>query len=251
MSLLDGFKNMPNEKEIKGGFGEYLAKYYSKLITDGLIIHDVLINGEKGYTSQIDLVIVGQKGLYVVEVKFFEDARVYGDGKKSTWYYYRSGKKYEIYSPLKQNKKHVQYLKEFMKIFGDVPCFSVLAILCDEVKAQNINENSENPDTVVITGLLSLKEAIAKIAKNKPVVFDENKKQEIFNYIINNQHKGKDIRQQHKENVKAYKNSTHELKNQKMCPCCKAELVLRKGKYGEFYGCTNYPRCKITLNPDK
>ncbi|WP_300370476.1 topoisomerase DNA-binding C4 zinc finger domain-containing protein [Brachyspira sp.] len=32
-----------------------------------------------------------------------------------------------------------------------------------------------------------------------------------------------------------------------MCPRCKGQLVLRKGKYGEFYGCSNYPNCKFKL----
>ena len=69
MGLLDILKKTPSAKELKGGFGEYLTKYYSKLVLDGLVIHDVLIDGEDGYTSQIDLVIVGLKGVYVVEVK--------------------------------------------------------------------------------------------------------------------------------------------------------------------------------------
>lgn len=30
------------------------------------------------------------------------------------------------------------------------------------------------------------------------------------------------------------------------CPFCNAPLVLRTGKYGRFYGCSNYPRCKYT-----
>lgn len=28
------------------------------------------------------------------------------------------------------------------------------------------------------------------------------------------------------------------------CPVCGASMVLRSGRYGEFYGCTNYPSCK-------
>lgn len=251
MGLLDVLKKIPSAKEMKGSFGEYLTKYYSKLVLDGLVIHDVLIDGEDGYTSQIDLVIVGLKGVYVVEVKFYEDARIYGDGKKSKWYYYRGGKKYDIYSPIKQNKKHIEYLKEFLKDFGDVPFFSVLAILCDDAKVTNINSDLENRDTVIITGLLSLQEAIEELAKDKPFVFDEAKKQEIYDYIINNQHNGKEAREKHKENVKDYKDIQEELKQQRVCPYCKTELVLRKGKYGEFYGCSNYPKCRYTLKIDK
>ncbi len=30
------------------------------------------------------------------------------------------------------------------------------------------------------------------------------------------------------------------------CPRCKNKLVMRKGKFGTFYGCSNYPKCKYT-----
>ena len=116
----------------------------------------------------------------------------------------------------------------------------------ESAKVTNINNDYENLDTVIITGLNVLQEAIQKIAENKPIVFDETKKQEIYDYIVDNQHKGKEARDKHKENVKSYKDSKEKLKQEKMCPYCKSELVLRKGKFGEFYGCSNYPNCRFT-----
>lgn len=31
-----------------------------------------------------------------------------------------------------------------------------------------------------------------------------------------------------------------------LCPQCGAEMIRRKGKFGEFYGCSNFPRCRGT-----
>lgn len=31
-----------------------------------------------------------------------------------------------------------------------------------------------------------------------------------------------------------------------ICPKCGSKMVLRKGRYGKFYGCQRYPRCKGT-----
>jgi len=28
------------------------------------------------------------------------------------------------------------------------------------------------------------------------------------------------------------------------CPICGSEMVIKSGKYGEFYGCVNFPKCK-------
>jgi 5-methylcytosine-specific restriction endonuclease McrA len=33
-----------------------------------------------------------------------------------------------------------------------------------------------------------------------------------------------------------------------VCPQCGNKLVWRKGKYGEFIGCTAYPKCRYTRN---
>ncbi len=34
--------------------------------------------------------------------------------------------------------------------------------------------------------------------------------------------------------------------NERKCPQCGGNLIKRKGRYGEFYGCSNYPKCKFT-----
>lgn len=31
----------------------------------------------------------------------------------------------------------------------------------------------------------------------------------------------------------------------KICPRCKGGLILRSGRYGDFYGCINYPKCRF------
>ena len=40
--------------------------------------------------------------------------------------------------------------------------------------------------------------------------------------------------------------SNPQNKPQLSCPRCGADLVERKGKYGNFYGCSNFPQCKYT-----
>ncbi len=36
-----------------------------------------------------------------------------------------------------------------------------------------------------------------------------------------------------------------------LCPKCGSELVIRKGRYGEFIACSNYPKCKYTRPLEK
>lgn len=248
MGLIDFLKKIPTENEINGTLGEWLAKYYSKLMMDALVLHDVLIDGADGYTSQIDLVLICNKGLYIVEVKNFDDAKIYGDVQKTKWNYYKHGNKYEIYSPLKQNRKHIEYMKSFLKAFGDVPCFSIITMICSDFKISGEINRNNHIDSAICSSLPMMKEAIRRIAEDNPTVFDDAKKQEIFEYIKSNQYSGKQARQEHKQRVIAYKESIEEYNKRKICPYCKAELVLRNGKNGKFYGCSNFPKCKYTTN---
>ncbi len=32
------------------------------------------------------------------------------------------------------------------------------------------------------------------------------------------------------------------------CRSCGCKMTLKRGKYGEFYGCTGYPVCRNTMN---
>ena len=36
--------------------------------------------------------------------------------------------------------------------------------------------------------------------------------------------------------------------NNKICPRCEKRMLIKKGAYGSFYGCSNYPKCKYTEN---
>lgn len=40
----------------------------------------------------------------------------------------------------------------------------------------------------------------------------------------------------------------YELVAQGICPQCSSDLVIRHSKYGEFFGCSNYPHCSFTFN---
>jgi len=50
-----------------------------------------------------------------------------------------------------------------------------------------------------------------------------------------------------KTNIKSLKIAIPTGEN---CPKCESELLLRKGRYGEFIACSNFPKCKYTKNAD-
>ncbi|RLA66861.1 MAG: type I DNA topoisomerase [Epsilonproteobacteria bacterium] len=50
-----------------------------------------------------------------------------------------------------------------------------------------------------------------------------------------------------KQNIKSLKVAIPTGEN---CPKCESDLLLRKGRYGEFIACSNFPKCKYTKNSD-
>jgi len=50
-----------------------------------------------------------------------------------------------------------------------------------------------------------------------------------------------------KKNIKSLKQA---IPTGEDCPKCGSELLLRKGRYGEFIACSNFPKCKYTKNTD-
>lgn len=64
------------------------------------------------------------------------------------------------------------------------------------------------------------------------------------NYTIAN----KEDLKRHKNNARNRQYKVDSSIKQGICPLCGGQLVLRHGKYGSFYGCANYPKCKFTIN---
>nr|MCR5246731.1 topoisomerase DNA-binding C4 zinc finger domain-containing protein [Paludibacteraceae bacterium] len=50
----------------------------------------------------------------------------------------------------------------------------------------------------------------------------------------------------HVQNVQSAMNKYRDNLILGICPSCGGSLQLRSGKYGNFYGCSNYPKCKFT-----
>ena len=55
-------------------------------------------------------------------------------------------------------------------------------------------------------------------------------------------------RKEHLGNVYRNKERRDEAVVSGKCPRCGGNLVLRNGKYGQFYGCFNYPKYNYILN---
>ena len=112
---LDKIKH-PEEWQTAGSSGERII--YNTLITkfgipERQILRNVYVPTKTGKTSEIDLLVISKKGIFVFECKNY-GGNIYGDARRQNWIQYISNKKNYFYNPLLQNKNHAKHLKEFL-----------------------------------------------------------------------------------------------------------------------------------------
>ena len=228
--------------------GSYGEKIVSSLIADLSredyhVYNDLLIrNGE--YTTQVDHLIVSRYGVFVLETKNIH-GKVYGSGNAEYWKQYlpdagykRHGftQEYSLRNPIWQNVGHIKSLRRL--VFGkDVPIHGIVLF-------------PDGTDLFVTAGLPVLQMSFIvpyiKDFREEVLSLDEMAfyRQRLFAVISTSE----SDRKEHLANVLHNQIRRDVAVAGGKCPLCGGTLVLRNGKYGRFYGCSNYPRCSYILN---
>ena len=131
-----------NEFDNLGSSGEqytYRALWY--YFQDNLF-RNVYIRKEDGDLTEIDLVAVGNRGIYVFESKNWS-GHIYADGDCDKWLVYCGGKKNYPLSPVKQNEGHIRALQYHLgKLVPKNRFFSVIIFSARcKLSMKNINDN--------------------------------------------------------------------------------------------------------------
>lgn len=223
----------------KGRIGEHrVAHILSKLPKDRYrVINNLLLRTSSGSTTQIDHVVISQYGIFVIETKFYK-GWIYGGENSEFWTQNIYGNKYTLRNPILQNAGHVRALRQLLKDYGDIPFIPIVAFS----RQATLGVSSGTP---VIYGN-QIRKVIGQF-KEKRIAPDALTG--IYNKLIeSNIPDSKESRREHIRNVRSYEDRRNIAVASGKCPRCGGNLVLRHGKYGSFYGCSNYPRCKFTTH---
>jgi len=109
----------------KGYYGEYLVfkKLYPNLTGCCKILMNLQIPTGSGRTTEIDLLLIHETGLYVFEMKHYKGT-IYGKASDQKWtQYFRTAPNSHFYNPVLQNQYHIEALK---KIFPSIPIHSLI-----------------------------------------------------------------------------------------------------------------------------
>lgn len=221
-----------------------------QLSDDYHILNDVVFKTEKG-TTQIDHIVVSKYGVFAIETKNYR-GEIYGDDSREKWtqiivtevtYRRKWWKTYtyvtknHFYNPVKQSVGHAYTIKNILKDYKHLPVLPIVVFVGDAI----FKDVETKHKVVYAEQLLSLIESF----KTK-YLSDEDCKNVIHILEINNVRENIDDRT-HIDNLKSVRKQKQEAINAGVCPKCGGSLFLRNGKYGSFYGCSNYPKCKFTI----
>lgn len=234
---------------------------------DLIVFRDANLSYED-LTAQIDYYVVAPKCRYIIECKnLYGNITINRKGDFIRSYEY-NGKtvKEGIESPLSQNERHRVVLKNKLveangairgkivaKYFDDnyksiVVMANKKTILDDRYAPKDIRDNVIRADQLVAT--------IKKIEKSSDNYVRSAKEMmkvaDSFNELLNESNntfieKYKElVNQQAEDASKKVDTTDNSGANDNICPRCGAQLVLRNGKRGEFYGCSSFPKCRFT-----
>ena len=194
---------------------------------DGTTFNDYTIVDEFNKSHQIDHIYVGKQGVFVIETKNYS-GDIYGSTGQKEWTQILAGGnvKNTFYNPIKQNATHTYHVKSLLpKSIWVNSCVVFVQGNIAHIQADNV---------FTIGGLQNL-------IANSPNMLSNAEIENILGILTQNH--ATDISK--REHIKSIHKTQRQIARN-ICPRCNAPLVLRNGKYGDFYGCSNYPKCKFT-----
>lgn len=235
------------------------------------VLHDVTLVYED-LKAQIDYVIVTKGYTYLVECKnLLGDITIDNQGQFMRSYEVRGKKiKEGIYSPYTQAVRHKDVLKKrwlskrnmlqvmlWEKSFENL-WYKPLVVLSNSKCLLNTKyaPNDVKKNTIRVDQLVSYikkdlerydhdtyssKKNMLELAES---FLKDNVEEDYYN--VASRYKN-ELLDQGNEKVELNKKEITIIKDNDVCPKCGGKLVERKGKYGDFYGCSNFPKCRYTL----
>lgn len=226
-----------NPSYFKGKSGEKLVAERLDII-DGYkyIINNIMIN-ENGKSRQIDHIAITEYGVFVIETKNYSGS-VYGKESSNEWKQYINKKCFKFKNPIHQNYGHLEIVrKQIDDITNEIYSIVVFIRKC------TLKVDTTTP--------VIYEDQLAQYIKNRPRILSKEQIDRINQVLLDCKITNSETIHNHTENVQKYVEYKNELADQGICPRCYGKLVKRNGKKGEFYGCSNYPKCRYIKNIEK
>lgn len=185
-----------------GYYGEYLTfNILEKVNGNKKILTNVYVPKETGGTTEIDVVMIHEKGIYVIESKNYS-GWIYGDEKNKNWTQtFKSGKKVKFNNPIWQNQTHIRHLMKLLNIENS-NMFNSIIVFSERCELKKVQVTSINVKVINRYRLLRTLNALTSESK---VTFDINEVKKIYAKLKNYTNVSEEVKKQHIEEVLSYK----------------------------------------------
>lgn len=281
----------PSVKRDTGRYGEYLTyKHLKHLEANGAkFLFNLYIPKGNGETTEIDLLMIHAKGIFVFESKNYS-GWIFGTESNRNWYQtLPSGRgrshKEHFYNPIMQNRTHIKHLKALLG--EQIPMFSII-VFSERCTLKRVQVNSCDASIIKRSNVADTVSAICN--RTQTDVLDENTITDIYNQLFSFTQVDETVKSKHIDTVQNNIISPPVCRSQPVsqisgessppepipsdddvlptlqtekpvspenqvlkCPKCGGALVLRTATRGtnagnQFYGCSNYPKCRYIKN---
>lgn len=208
-----------------------------------ITLNDVLLPTRYG-TTQIDHIVVSPYAIFVIETKNYK-GWILGHQDSEEWTQSLLGKKralgwsseqYKFRNPIRQNLVHFKAVRNILKVVGD---FTIIPIVVFSDRA-DLNITTPNHTVINWSNLRS----VIKSYNTQSISNDDI--QRIITKLSNANITIEGSREQHTQQVQSIQQNIDLAIANRRCPNCGGQLTERRGKYGFFWGCSNYPNCRFT-----
>lgn len=273
--FIDKIFNQIFDADWVGRHGEKLTERELNLVRlfgrKGRVLRNVYVPKDNGETSEIDVVFITQKGIFVIESKNYS-GWIFGDEKAAYWTAMLPNKqKNQFYNPIKQNKTHIKWLGQYLS--EEIPLFSII-VFSERCELKKVTVESSDIHVIKRDYLYA---TIRKIWDNTADCLDEVQLMAVYSKLRVLTSVDAATKQAHVENIKKKYAKVEKMKTEEsleekqkeiksvesektmnseeelVCPRCGSKLVLRTAKKGanagnQFYGCANFPKCRYIKN---
>ena len=170
-------------KNDTGKYGEYLIYDYLKDLekTGGKFLFNIYLPKKDGKTTEIDVLLITKKGLFVFESKNYS-GYIYGNEKQRYWtQVLNKNTKKSFFNPIMQNNGHISALKYNLTVNYDIPIKSII-VFSERSSIQNIA--IENHNIKLIQRSEVLKTVKTELDNNDCALLTPQQMQEIYDILL-------------------------------------------------------------------
>ncbi len=185
--------------ENKGQFGEYLTEYcLNKVKGYKEVLKNLYLPLSNGKTTEIDLIMINSKGIFVFESKNY-GGWIFGSEDQKNWtQVFPNKEKYRFYNPIMQNRTHINVISRITKLNKEnMFSFIIFSKRCELKKVPN------NTDEFTILKRENLIDELDLVMRKKKEIFSVEQIKEITAKLKKYTEVSDEVKRKHIEDIKS------------------------------------------------